>query len=223
VLDGYLHLLGGLTWKNPTSLREPTTKIITASISNPLSWNYYGNNILLPIFGSHAAILNTNVYMFGGQLEDKTYTNNIITASIYDLSSWTIVGALPRPSANGQFVVIGNDGYLFTTTDAGGTPKFTSIFKCHTAAPHIWYDTGSEIPGEVSYSQLAIIYDRLFLFGGSGSSIVFASTPDYKYLFNSPAAIEYAHRSRTIVESTLDKNDLFKALGFPYWKTDYIK
>jgi hypothetical protein len=35
--------------------------------------------------------------------------------------------------------------------------------------------------------------------------------------------VAYGALTRTIVQATVDNNDLFKNLGFPWWKTDYKK
>ncbi len=216
VLDGYLYLVGGL------SDNEPTNKIFVAGTTNPTFWTTTAFTLPVPLYNSQISILGNRVYLFGGQLSDRSYSSYIFDAPDNDLSSWTASGSLPAPMSNAQFVVVGYDGYLFGPTDAGGVAKYTSIFRCRVTSPHVWYDTGNFIPGEVTSSQLAIIYDRLFLFGGNGSSIIFASNPEYHFHESEARVFEYGYISKTAVKFTPSNLELFKTLGFPYWKTDYL-
>jgi len=61
----------------------------------------------------------------------------------------------------------------------------------------------------------------LFLYGGSGSSVIFANGYEIKYKFGSAAVVEYGDITRVQYNSTPSKLDLFRVLGFPPWKTDY--
>jgi hypothetical protein len=221
ILDGNIYLLGGMT--DGYILRN---NILNASLSDPLTWYDDGIKIPEPLCRSQVGVLDGYVCLFGGQIHDNKYTSKIYTCPVagFSTGTWSFTGYLPFAVSNAQFARIGNDGYLFGTVNSGGgTPRFTSIMTCSSSHPNSWINLNHEIPGEVSSAQLAIVYDRLFLFGGNGSSIIFAENPIYKYDPAYPRAVEYGALTRTVVQATVDKNDLFKNLGFPWWKTDYKK
>lgn len=221
ILDGYAYLLGGLT-DGYTALNE----ISYCFVTNPLTWYTSSSVLYEPLYRSQVGILNNYVCLFGGQTLDHNRTNRVYMSSTtgFSTGSWSLDGYLPYAMSNAQFVTISGDGYLFGNIDSGGgTPKNTAILMCRGSSPQTWTGSIKYMPGEVSHSQFAIIYDRMFFFGGNGSSVIFATNPQYKYLFTDPRAIVYGNKTRTVVNATLDDNDLFKELGFPYWKTDYKK
>jgi hypothetical protein len=221
VLDNYIYLLGGIS--DGYIVRN---NISFAAVSDPLTWYDNGYKIAEPLYRSQVGVLDGYVCLFGGQIHDRNYTKKIYTCPVagFHTGPWSFTGSLPFPVSNAQFARIGDDGYLFGTIDSGGgIPRFTSIMTCHSTAPNLWILLNKEIPGEISSSQLAIVYDRIFLFGGNGSSIIFAENPIYKYDPAYYKAVAYGALTRTIVQATVDNNDLFKNLGFPWWKTDYKK
>ena len=237
VLDGYIYLLGGQLFSDSTNI------ISRASVNDPLVWNDYS---ILPesLFSSHPAIIDGYVYLFGGMKKELLGLYNLPTSSIYrspinDLISWSVDGYLPHSASFGQFITIGNDGYLFSFdkertssfidgypfdygyVDTGSQSLFTKIFTCKLNDPLTWTLLDEYIPGEIYQSQVAIINDRLILFGGNGSSIIFVDNPIIHYDFYLPEVLNYGDITRTQYQSVSNILDLNKLLGFPYWKTDY--
>lgn len=214
MFDGYLYLFGGYKDNDPTDI------IYRASVTDPLTWVNTGFTLPEPLFASTIGIMGDNVYLFGGIKLNRTSTSNIYQASLTNATSWTTnLGVLPHNVCNGQFFTIASKGYLVGASS--GTVTGTKILRCEIANPIQWVDTQRTLPGAVTHSQFGIIDDRLFFFGGDGSSIIFADQPTIKYLFNSTTAINYGLVTRTYYNATIDKNDLFALLGFPYWRTNY--
>jgi N-acetylneuraminic acid mutarotase len=217
IVNSQIYLLGG---KN---MNEPQNTIFTASVSDPLTWANTGTTLPTALYGSQVAIIGDHIYLFGGLLLTNTPVENIYSAPLNDPTNWITANHLPYPICNGQFFAIGNKGYLITPGVVSTNPKSkgTRILRCDLSSPTQWVDTRKYVPGEVSESQVAIIYDRIFLFGGNGSSVIFANSSELKYKYSSTDVINYGTVTRTEVNNTPDKLDLFRVLGFPYWKTDY--
>jgi len=217
IVNSQIYLLGG---KN---LNEPKNSIYTASISDPLTWTDTGATLPTPLYGSQVAIIDDHIYLFGGLLLANNPVGYVYSAPVSDPTNWITANYLPYPICNGQFFAIGNKGYLITPGAVGSNPKAkgTRILRCDLSSPTQWIDTLKYVPGEISESQVAIIYDRVFLFGGNGSSIIFANDCKLKYKYGSADVISYGNVTRTQIDNTPNKLDLFKVLGFPYWKTDY--
>lgn len=213
IIDGFIYLFGGLEINNASNV------IFKASVTDPLTWEDTGSTLPDTLYNSQLAIIANNVYLFGGQFFPDTPTANIYAAPLSNPLVWNAFGTLPFSSTEAQFCTIGAQGYLFGPTTSGD--GFTKILRCDLDAPLHWIDTQKEIPGVVSQSQLAIIYDRIWLFGGNGSSIIFANNSTLKYKLDSIAVLNYGSITRTVYNSTPNKLDLFKVIGFPPWKTDY--
>jgi len=217
IVNSQIYLLGG---KN---LNEPRDTIYTASVSDPLTWTDTGSTLPTALYGSQAAIIDDHIYLFGGLKLPNTPLGYVYSAPINNPTNWYTANPLPYPICHGQFVAIGNKGYLITPGAVGAAPKSkgTRILRCDLSSPTQWVDTLRYVPGEISESQIAIIYDRIFLFGGNGSSIIFATDSELKYKYDTTNIVSYGSVTRTQVNDTPNKLDLFKVLGFPYWKTDY--
>lgn len=213
IVDGYLYLFGGNQSNNAIDV------IYQADTSSPQVWSDTGKTLPDKLYGSQLAIMDGYVFLLGGLLSTDKSTKNIYTASITDPTIWLKVSSLPLPACYGQFVTVGNQGFLIAATDS--TTSFTKILQCNLDAPLNWIDTRTVVPGLVTQSQLAIVYDRLFLFGGNGSTIIFANNSVLKYKLDSAATVSYGMVTRTEYNSTPNPLDLFMVLGFPYWKTDY--
>lgn len=217
ILDGYMYLFGG------KEINVATDVIFRAPVSDPLNWIDTGERLPDKLYGSHIAFINDVMYLFGGLLFPDSPTANIYAATFSAPLVWTQVAVLPWAIAYGQFVAIGNKGYLFTPgAYPGNQPYLTRILRCDLAAPLIWKDTKRFIDGNPSQSQLGIIYDRIFLFGGSGSSVIFACDQKYKFSLG-PDLPSYFYGETTRVNYPLQTNgeDRTFLLGFPYWLTDY--
>jgi hypothetical protein len=214
-MDGYqLYLFGGREINSATNL------IFTATTSNPLSWTITGSTLPYKVYGGTLAQINNNWMIFGGLLTPDSPTNTIITASVNTPLSWTTTGLLPWSTGFGQFVNIGGDGYLIGPMNGANT-NFTSILRCNLNNPNAWVDLQVVVRGVVSHSQIAIIADRVWLFGGSGLTAIFACNQITKYNILAPKAINYGTITRVTVPNTDNINRPYTATGMPWWKTDY--
>lgn len=218
ILDDNVYLLGGM------GVNGSVDVILRASTSNPLSWLDTGQTLPHRLYNSQACISEFDGYsdgyliLLGGQFDGYTLTNNIYYAPISNPIAWSIGGNLPSAAAGGQFAQIAGRGYLFTPAAVGAS--FTRIFRCDLATPFSWVDTRHTVPGQIYQSQVAIIYDRLFLFGGSGNSAIFADGQVLKYSIPSEVPARYGAITRTQVQAA-DPLDLFRVLAMPPWKTNY--
>jgi N-acetylneuraminic acid mutarotase len=227
IVDGYVYLFGGL------EINHATSRIFRASTDAPLIWEDTGADLPFAMYNSQIAIIENKIYLYGGQQFATTVLDTIFVASTSDPLAWTISDYyLPYSMCGGQFFTVGNKGYMITPVAPGrvglefitGVPinnGFARILQCDLVTPDRWMDTLRQVPGEISQSQIGIIYDRLFLFGGSGSTVIFANNYEVKYKFGSEAVVTYADITRTQYHETPNKLDLFRVLGFPPWKTDY--
>ena len=215
VVDGYIYLVAG------KEIEYASDVILKAPISDPLNWTIDGY-FPIDLYGSQLAILNNRAWMFGGLIAPDSPISTIYSAPLSDLTDWQVDGYLPHPCAFGQVAPVGDKFYLFTPAAiTGSQPYHTRIFSCSTNNPSFWVDTHYTVPGNINQSSLAIIYDRLFLFGGNASSLIYASNPRLKYPFTLSVVTAYGTKTRTEYNETVDQNDLFKVLGIPWWKTDY--
>jgi N-acetylneuraminic acid mutarotase len=217
IIGNYIYLFGGYLYDGSTD------KILRAPVTNPLQWEDTGSVLPVPLYGSQIAILNDYVYLFGGLSVIDEPVDRIYMAPINNPTNWYFSNYLPHPIANGQFVAIGDKGYLFTSGEVSSTPRSqgTRILRCNLSTPTQWVDTLHTIPGEITQSQVGIIGDRIFLFGGVGSSLIFVADAKIKFNIYSPTVTNYGNTTRTLFNNTENRLELFKVLGFPYWKTDY--
>lgn len=214
-MDGYqLYLLGG------REIHEASDVIFNASTSNPLLWTDTGARLPYKVYGSTIAEIGDKWYMFGGLLTPDSPTNTIISAMNTNMLSWGVTGLLPWSTAWGQFVNIGGDGYFFGPMN-GAPTTFTSILRCNLTDPNAWLDLQVVIKGVISHSQLAVVADRIWLFGGSGLTGIFACNQITKYNILWPKAINYGELTRVTVPNTDNINSPYLATGIPWWKTDY--
>lgn len=225
IIDGYIYLFGGAQ-----HFSHATDSIFRASINDPLSWTDTGANLPFPLYNSHIGIIDGYVYLFGGQKFANLPVDNIFRAFINKPLEWRDFAYLPYAITAGQFFTIGRNGYMIGAISPGRqtiSPHVVvndgeaRILKCNLSSPHGWIDTLQTAPGEITCSNLAIIYDRIFFYGGSGSSTIFASDYRISYKFDNPDVIAYGDVTRTQVNNT-PTLDLFKILGFAPWKTDLM-
>jgi len=213
--NGSLYLFGGEI--NGTA----SAAIFTATSSNPLVWTNTGHTLPLPIYGSSIAQINGYWMMYGGDTAVNAPSNNIISAPITSPTSWQLDGYLPYATAFGQFVTVGNDGYLIGPMVGSAPTGFTTILQCHLNNPNAFWDTQMVVRGVLSHSQLAIIYDRVFIFGGSGESAIFACNQQLKYNFYNGIVQAYGNITRVVLPATDNVDKPFQALGMAVWLTDY--
>lgn len=214
IANGFLYLYGGF------EINYASEVIFKAPLTNPLAWVDTGASLPVKLYGSQLGIIDGYNYLFGGLFKADTPTSNIYRSSLTNPTSWSLVGVLPMASCYSQFFTIATKGYLIGPTFPSGT--LTRILSCNLFAPITsWIDTYKSIPGQIEQSQIGIIDDRLFLFGGNGSSVIFVDNPTLKFKFDNPTVVNYGSITRTQYDATVDPLDLFKLLGFPYWKTNY--
>lgn len=215
IINDDIYLFGGY------SVNGAVDVIFKSSSADPLSWQDTGLTLPMALYESHLGIVNNNVYLFGGQTSTNTQSSAILMASLDDPTAWFQLGNLPYPMSGGEFFTVGDKGYLISPGPAHPKNFRTKIFRCNLSSPTQWVNTQKYIPGTIYDSHLAIIYDRIYLFGGNGMSIIFACNSLIKYDITDPTVIAYADITRTQYNNTSNKLDLFKLLGFPNWKTDY--
>lgn len=214
IINGEIYLFGGF------EITAASKAIIKCSVANPLSWTDTGLELPESIYNSHLGIVDDYVYLFGGQSSKDNHSNKIFKASLSNPTSWVLVGNLPFNVSAGQFFTVGRRGFIIAPGNPYPQNYKTKILRCELNDPTSWINTQKFIPGDVSFSHLAIIYDRLFLFGGNGSSVIFADNSILKYNLSSLPIIQYGDVTRTQYNSS-STLDLFRVLGFANWKTDY--
>lgn len=211
-----LYLFGGCT--NTGAVNN----IFTTHISNPLIWSDTGSTLPGPLYGSHLAVINNSFYLFGGSSDGVTALNVIYKATLAAPTIFSNVGTLPISAFFGQFFTYGNFGYMIVPAGVNNIEPFTLLMRCDLSDPLTW-ELFNNIDGNAIQSQVAIIYDRIFMFGGNGSSLIFTHDLQLKFPFtpNSFSQI-YANITRTQYQSASNPVDVIKVIGFPYWKTDYL-
>jgi hypothetical protein len=215
IIDNEIYLFGGYTPSGPSNV------ILKASTDDPLNWIDFGATLPEPLYSSHLGIVGDRVYLFGGKNLSQNQTNIIVTASLADLTNWSYLGTLPNTVSDGHFFTVGSQGYIIAPGIITPYDYQTKILRCNLATPTQWVNTKKSIPGNISEFQFAIIYDRVFLYGGNGSSIIYASNYFTKYSLTDAVIVSYGDITRTQFQNTTNKLDLFKLLGFPDWKTNY--
>ena len=216
--NGSLYLFGG-----QTSGGVATNAILTASAAHPTVWTNTGQTLPSAVYGGCIAQIGGNWMLFGGNTGLTTITNAIQSAPITNPTSWSITGSLPYATSFSQFITVGNDGYIIGPM-VGQTPftGFTPIVQAHLNTPTTWFDTQKYVSGQISHSNIAMIYDRVWLFGGSGSTTIFACNQLYKYVYADNSNVQnYSQITRVIFPATDNLDDPYSALCYPYWRSDY--
>ena len=213
--DGYLHLFGGLKDSGATST------IFTATTAAPLVWTDSGSHIPVPLYGSVLAQVDGYWMMYGGLASPINPSRYIFRAATLTPTSWSLDGYLPYATAHGQFFTVGHDGYLIGPMVGAAATGFTPILQCHLSTPNAFMDTRHVVRGVVSHSQMAMIYDRAWLFGGSGETAIFACNQNIKLQFTNPTVQAYGQITRVLLPLTNNLVNPYQALCFPYWKSDY--
>lgn len=216
VIDGYLYLFGGQHELNARNV------IYRASAETPWLWEDTGALLPQPMFGHQLCVFDNYVWLIGGLDFDKEQLDTIYKAPLTDPTNFEESEiSLPFPTAFGQIAFVGNRAYYLGGYGTGGSVLVAKLDSFTTDPPLTFKDKGKLIPGTVTHSQLAIIYDRLLLLGGNGSTIIWASGNRIKYKLNKPQVIDYGNITRTAYDNIQNTLDLFNLLGFPPWKTDY--
>lgn len=216
IVGNYVYLFSGL------DINHARDFIWRAPLSNPLDWEDTGQVLPRPLYASRIAIMNGRLYLLGGQVFDNAPLGTILSASLSDPLTWIAEDAfMPGNCCEGQFLTIGDYGYLYTQAEIEDIqPYLTRIFRCKLSEPTIWEDVGV-LPGDLHESQFGIIYDRIWAFGGNGISAIFTCNQILKYNTSNQKAIAYGNVTRTQFNSITNPNLKTQLLGFPYWKTNY--
>ena len=214
IINGEIYLFGGY------EITGASKAIIKCSTSTPLVWTDTGSQLPEFLHSSHLGIIGNNVYLFGGINAANNNSRVICSASLSSPTNWSLTGILPYQISAGQFFTIGEKGYIVVPGSSATQPYKTKVIQCNLNDPLSWTNTEKFVPGEASYSHLAIIYDKVFLFGGNGSSIIYCSNSLIKYNLQDPSIISYGDVTETQYNSA-STLDLFKVLGFANWKADY--
>lgn len=217
ITGGQIYLFGG------QEINDASNVIFTAPTSNPLAWTDTGARLPTPVYKSAFGQVNGMFMIFGGLFFPDSPTSLIWSANVSNPLSWAVSGALPYPAAAGKFLNIGGDGYIFTpTVNPSPSTTFCNILQANLQInPNLWYDIQKTIPGNISASQVAIIYDRIWFFGGSGLTAMFACNQNIKYLLTAPKVYNYGFMTRTVFQATDNINNPLLALSVPWWITDY--
>lgn len=211
IIDGYIYLYGG---QHETYARAV---IFKASVATPWLWTDTGAFLPQPMYGHQLCVTDGYVFLVGGLNFNKNPINTIYWAPLSNPTNFTLNGTLPLSTAFGQMVFVGDRVYYIGGYGTGG-----SVLQAKLSDPPLTFiDKGIKIPGTVTHSQSAIIYDRLFLLGGNGSSIIWAASNRLKYQLDKPQVVSYGDITRTQYDAIPNVLDLFNLIGFPPWKTDY--
>lgn len=214
IINNNIYLYGG---QHEIDARDV---IYRASVATPWLWEDTGIHLPQPMFGHQLCIWDGYVYLVGGLDFDKEQLATVYKASLNDPTNFYLSNALPLPTAFGQLTIIGNKAYYLGGYGTGGS-VFSAPLDDGYYPPLTFRDEGQLIPGTATHSQLGIINDRLFLFGGNGSTIIWAAANTLKYELTKKQVLDYGNITRTEYDSISSSLDLFALLGFPPWKTDY--
>ena len=161
VIGNYVYLFGGFT------TTDVTNHVYRASVSDPLTWTDMGSKLPAALSNSQVAVIGSYIYLFGGYIGSNINTGHIYRASVSDPLTWVDTGSTIGPALDySQVAVIGDYVYLFGGLQRGGTsyPR-NSIYRASVSDPLTWTYVG--IMGFAACeSQVAVIGDSVFLFGG---------------------------------------------------------
>lgn len=166
VIGNTMYLFGGQTAGSTYS-----NVIYSAPVSDPTTWTNTTKTLPSNVAYSQVAVIGNYVYLFGGYLGGTNGQSIIYRASISDPMTWTNTGStLPGMLGLSQLAIIDNYVYLFGGFVNGGSSYSSVIYRAAVSDPTTWTNTGSVLPAEVFGSQLAVIGDKIYLFGGYRST-----------------------------------------------------
>lgn len=134
-----------------------------------LDWEDTGNLIPAGLIYSQVAVVDNYVYLFGGWIGTSPYVvKSIYRAPVSDPTLWTTVSkTLPASLYISQTAVIGGYVYLFGGKPGTANTSITgTIYRAPVSDPTSWSSTGKSLPDPLSSSQVAVIGDYVYLFGG---------------------------------------------------------
>lgn len=238
-----LYLFGGMLSDN-----TPTANIYTATTADPTSWSQSvsitppHSPSLLPYpsyYGQFCTVAQQG-YLFTPSISTMTTVasgsdgQTLPQSTIYVESTYGFLGfgnlifngnqtiSYTGKTFNSFTGCKGGAGRLSTGYSISNAASGTRILTCNTSNPTVWMDTGFTVPGNVSQSHLAIVYDRIWLFGGNGNNVIFSCNNQLKYDLTNTVVIDYGKYTRTDLPMSDLVNDPYQVLGFAWWKTDYL-
>jgi len=217
------YILGG---KN--SLGEySTTVYLSNSLGDASQWNVFFPYAIDNGLSYCGCIINyktDELYLFGGET-NLGWSNKIYSRSANlsnDLSNFELVGTLPYKISRPNIFIIGNTVYMYTHVDDNiDELSFCKILKCSVDnLSDGWKECDTVIINGSFNSQLAIIDNRIYLFGGSGSTNIQTSNQKIQYIYNDINVVEYDFTLNDINQIT-DTKIVSNRLGYNYWITNY--
>jgi len=181
VIGSNIYLFGGINAGGATNV------IYSAPVATPTVWTNTGSTIPGLVRGQQLAVIGSYVYLFGGHLSSSSTTNAIYRAPVSSPTSWTTMsGTLPANIGYSSLVIVGSNIYLLGGWNSSGG-QTSAIFKASINNPASWTTvTGAVLPGTLSDSQVMIVGNAVYLFGGqSGANLniiysapIFTNSPD---------------------------------------------
>lgn len=244
-IDGYWMLFGGNVTPD-----TPSAAIFSAPVTDPTTWSFDGYLPYRTSFSQFVTMGNDGYIIGPMDLFLSTFVSSASfgvtlpqpTINVQSTNGFPSSGSFNITTTTGTTIVnytgitltsftgcTGGTGRLFTPNNFSHRVSqisfisngFTPIIQCHLNDPSVWFDTKQYVRGQISHSNSAIIYDRIWLFGGSGETAVFACNQQLKYPFYYPAVQAYGQITRVLFPGTDNLDNPYQALCFPYWKTDY--
>jgi len=146
-----------------------SSAIFSADVSDPTTWTNTGKTLPSALGYSQLATVGSKLYLFGG-----INSRAIFSADVSDPTTWTNTGKmLPELLGYSQVAVIGSNVYLFggNNSTGGATASHrNTIYSATTSDPTTWADTGRTLPVGLALSQVGVIGDTVYLFGGALST-----------------------------------------------------
>lgn len=216
-LNNTFYLFGG-----KLSSGFPSKKVYRSSLNTVFGW--IGSlDLPEPIHSTSYLIdeLNNRIYLFGGE-STNSWSNKIYSTTLNLFFDLTIVGTLPYNIAYSNSFIIGNTAYIYTHVSVGNNQlPFCRILKCpKNQLSSGWVESESYIENNALRSNLAILDDRIYLFGGFNSTNI--QTCDQKiYYYYDDLNIAVYDQITTQVLKQISYNQIQLKLGFNNWSTNY--
>jgi hypothetical protein len=162
--DGYKAGTSPLSHISAVEILDPTVNV---NYSIPDALNWINTDKTMPCkYGGQVAVLNGNLYMFGGLNDGYIYT-----ATLGRPTDWVNTGyQLPDKLSGSQLIILNNTIYLFGGIVNGVSTS--NIYTAPTSNPLSWTTYSTRLPTSLCNSQVAIIGSNIYLFGGYNTSAV---------------------------------------------------
>ena len=165
VTKNRVYLLGGLT-ENFTTVSTVYTAPINAD--GTLGTWTTGPSLPGPLSSSSAIITKNRVYLLGGY-NGSNWTSTVYTAPINadgTLGTWTTGLSLPEASADSSAIITKNRVYLLGGSTSNGFTSIVYTAPINADGTLGTWTIGKRLFQELSYSQVVIIKNKVYLLGG---------------------------------------------------------